>query len=258
MSTTRSYPINEVKYFFVWSEKTGEEPKGYQPRENSWILIRPTAHEPEYDGTYPCTADFRWQNLEAEFTCSYHPSTGIFSDFKIMADTAKGGMQDVKSMTISFHRELNGEKVQVADDNGNLFMFVQLEFGFEGDVPISGDIWGKKALPGGWARDVVKLSEEEREELELNRWENEEKQAHFALLAERKKRKAEEMERESKVAEHDDGEWSTDWNDNITDQNGNGGLSTDWNNDATEQSINGEWTSDWNNNETEQHGGVEW
>lgn len=101
-------------------------------------------------------------------------------------------MEDIKSITISFNRELNGEKIEVADDNGNLFMFIQMEYGYEGDLPISGDIWGKKALPGGWARHITKLSEQEREDLELDRWDEEQREEHVAFVAERK-RKAEEQ-----------------------------------------------------------------
>ncbi len=192
MHSEEAHSNDEIGYFLVWSEKTGEEPAGYKPHEFSCINISvPSTHLLNQD-TNLCTAAFKYHNLEANFTCHYHHSAGIFSDFRLVEGTAKGGMEDIKSITISFNRELNGEKIEVADDNGNLFMFIQMEYGYEGDLPISGDIWGKKALPGGWARHITKLSEQEREDLELDRWDEEQREEHVAFVAERK-RKAEEQ-----------------------------------------------------------------
>lgn len=57
-------------------------------------------------------------------------------------------MENVEEVTISFHRELDGERVETVDDNGNLFVFVQIELGWDVDIPLSADIWGKRALLG--------------------------------------------------------------------------------------------------------------
>ena len=196
MHSEEAQSDNEIRYFLVWSEKIGEEPAGYNPLEFSCINISvPSTHLLNQD-TNPCTAAFKSRNLEANFTCHYHHSTNVFSDFTLVEGTAKGGMEAIKSITISFHRELDGKKVQVADDSGNLFMFIQMEYGYEGDVPISGDIWGKKALTGSLARHATTLSEQEREDLELDRWDEEQRKAHHALLAERKRKAEEQAEQE--------------------------------------------------------------
>ena len=159
-------PVDEAKYVFVWSEVAAEEPKSYQ--SFSCIHIRNAADQPEDDGTWLCAADFKWGQFEAEFTCYYHPTTDTFSDFEIVEGTRKGGMENVEKVIVCFHRELDGERVEVVDGNGNLFLFVQMELGWEGNTPLSGDAWGKKALRGERNVKIAKSSEKERENLELD------------------------------------------------------------------------------------------
>ncbi|KAK3172755.1 hypothetical protein OEA41_006079 [Lepraria neglecta] len=160
--------VDEAKYVFVWSEVAAEEPKSYQ--SFSCIHIRNAADQPEDDGTWLCAADFKWGQFEAEFTCYYHPTTDTFSDFEIVEGTRKGSMENVEKVIVSFHRELDGERVEVVDGNGNgnLFLFVQMELGWEGNTPLSGDAWGKKALRGERNVKIAKSSGKEREILELD------------------------------------------------------------------------------------------
>lgn len=197
--------IQEIRYFFVWTEETGQDPRPYdiQKGQKSRISIFVPSNHQEENIIHQCTAKFQHGFLKANFTCDYHPSTETLSNFGIVKATRTGGMEAATMVIISFERHLGAEEFGVADENGNPFMFVLLEFGEKCGFPILCDIWGKKALPSLEAKDVVVLSEKERADLQLDVWGKAEQEVHWAFVAmgEREKRKEEQAELERKEKE---------------------------------------------------------
>jgi hypothetical protein len=237
-------PVGEVKYVFVWSEVTAEEPKSYQ--SSSCIRIRNALDQSEDDSTWLCNADFKWGPFEAEFTCYYHPSADTFSDFEMVEHTGKGGMENIEEVIISFHRELDDERVEIVDDNGNIFMFVQIKLGWDVDIPLSADIWGKRALLGERNVKVAKLSEKERENLELDRWDEEQRNAHFALVAEHERKaserdKVEEGLRDEVLSEAEGNGWEQGWKNGGVQEQGGNGPEQGWHDGESPEPDVGRW-----------------
>ncbi|CAD6591015.1 MAG: hypothetical protein ASARMPRED_005149 [Alectoria sarmentosa] len=155
------------KYNFVWTESWEGEPKDY---EGDSMTICGSADQNQGDEPFRCTANFTWRDFVAQFTCIYYPETETFTDFKAKRKTMDGGMEQICRVKIRMWEQ--GEKAsemkEVKDDHDHLFLFVQVDFGYDGIDDMVSYVYGKKAVEDGGEDNAV-LTGREKERLRLPR-----------------------------------------------------------------------------------------
>lgn len=164
---TKPIPPTDVAYSFVTSICSSDFPQRHE--KDSSIRIKPEVFA-EDNGSYICGVDFKWREFNCEFTCLYHPSTGTYSDFEIEPGTMAGGMEQIERISVLLDQKTEqGDdivKTEIKDDNGNPFLFVLMDFGFNGCLPMAAQLYGKKVQFRENVGDSV-LSEAEKRRLGL-------------------------------------------------------------------------------------------
>ena len=114
-----------------------------------------------------CIVSFEWQDVQAEFEGVYHPSIGLFDDFKPIDGTFKGGSGRIQRVELSMWHfadkgpDLN-PKHTVYDDNENRILLAIMITGTGSAVKL----YGKKIREGDNESEVW-LSQDERKRLGL-------------------------------------------------------------------------------------------
>ena len=89
------------------------------------------------NGPIPCMGTFQRADFSATFACSRTQADGKFSDFKVNKDSREGGMEEIENVVAGL---LDDGTVE----NGEEFLFVDMDFRYKGRSPTSWMVWGEE------------------------------------------------------------------------------------------------------------------